>query len=71
MAKKFFFFLLRGFSFSLRFVTADEKKQNGTRKESEVLIQRRKEATVHGAPGTVTVPYRVIDSTQRLQSNDW
>ena len=52
-------------------MTADEKKQNGTRKESEVLIQRRKEATVHGAPGTVTVPYRVIDSTQRLQSNDW
>ena len=57
--------------FSSRFVTTDEKKQNGTRKESEVLIQRRKEATGHGAPTTVTVPYRVIDSTQRLQANDW
>ena len=54
-----------------RFVTAEEKKQSGIRRENEVLIQRRKEGTVNGVSAIVTVPYRVLDSTQRLQQTDW
>jgi len=59
-----------------RFISSDEKKAQGARRENEVLIQRRKEITqAQAAPGatptTVTVPYRVIDNPARLQSNDW
>ncbi|XP_046844194.1 parafibromin-like [Xenia sp. Carnegie-2017] len=54
-----------------RFVSSNDKKQGGARKENEVLIQRRKETVVNGTAGNVTVPYRVIDNTQRLQPNDW
>ena len=59
-----------------RFISSDEKKTQGARRENEVLIQRRKEITqAQAAPGatptTVTVPYRVIDNPARLQPNDW
>ena len=52
-------------------MSSNDKKQGGARKENEVLIQRRKETVVNGTAGNVTVPYRVIDNTQRLQPNDW
>lgn len=59
-----------------KFVSSEEKKTQGVRRENEVLIQRRKE--IHQsqtAPGAIqtsmTVPYRVIDNPSRLQQNDW
>ena len=63
-------------SYSLRFVSSEEKKAQGVRRENEVLIQRRKEihqaqAAPGATPTTVTVPYRVIDNPARLQHNDW
>ncbi|XP_031574369.1 parafibromin-like [Actinia tenebrosa] len=58
-----------------KFVPSDEKKRSGTRRENEVLIQRRKEVVQNQHAGTttatVTVPYRVIDNVARLQPNDW
>ncbi|XP_072176223.1 parafibromin-like [Diadema setosum] len=47
-----------------RFVTSDEKKRQGARKENDVLIQRRKD------DGS-TVPYRVIDTVTKLSPQDW
>ncbi|XP_074611235.1 parafibromin-like [Acropora palmata] len=59
-----------------KFVSSEEKKTQGVRRENEVLIQRRKEIhqsqTAPGATQTsMTVPYRVIDNPSRLQQNDW
>lgn len=48
---------------SNRFVTTEEKKAQGARRENEVLLQRRKES--------FTVPYRVIDNPQKLTNADW
>ena len=50
--------------FCNRFVSTDQKKSQGTRKENDVLIQRRKE------DGS-TVPYRVIDTIGKLTPQDW
>ena len=47
-----------------RFMTTEEKKASGAKQETECLIQRRKE-------GVGTVPYRVIDTPQRLTMEDW
>lgn len=48
----------------LRFVSTDEKKSQGTKRDNEVLIQRRKS-------GGLTVPYRVIDNPLKLSQDDW
>ncbi|XP_075226203.1 cell division cycle 73 hyrax [Lycorma delicatula] len=48
----------------LRFVSTEEKKNAGTKRDNEVLLQRRKE-------GGLTVPYRVIDTPQKLTNADW
>ena len=47
-----------------RFVSTDEKKNQGTKRDNEVLIQRRK-------VGGTTVPYRVIDNINKLNADDW
>uniref|UniRef100_U5EWV0 Parafibromin n=1 Tax=Corethrella appendiculata TaxID=1370023 RepID=U5EWV0_9DIPT len=47
-----------------RFVTTDQKKQEGSTRANEILLQRPK-------PGNVTVPYRVIDNPSKLTSQDW
>ena len=47
-----------------RFVTTDEKKAQGCRRDNEVLLQRQK-------TGGLTVPYRVIDNATKLQPDDW
>lgn len=47
-----------------RFVSTDEKKAQGTKRDNEVLIQRRK-------TGGLTVPYRVIDNPLKLSQDDW
>ena len=43
----------------LRFMSTEDKKSGGARRENELLIQRRKE-------GGLTVPYRVIDNPAKL-----
>uniref|UniRef100_A0A5K3FS84 CDC73_C domain-containing protein n=1 Tax=Mesocestoides corti TaxID=53468 RepID=A0A5K3FS84_MESCO len=48
----------------LRFVTAEEKRSQGFKRENEVLIHRQK-------PDGRTVPYRVIDQPNRLQPEEW
>lgn len=47
-----------------RFITTEEKKNGGAKRENEILIQRRKEASV-------TVPYRVVDNPQKLTNAEW
>ncbi|XP_071450459.1 parafibromin [Hetaerina americana] len=48
----------------LRFVSTEEKKAQGVKRDNEILLQRRKE-------GSTTVPYRVIDNPQKLSPADW
>lgn len=48
----------------IRFMSTEEKRQQGGRRDNEILLQRRKE-------GNLTVPYRVIDSPQKLNPGDW
>lgn len=48
----------------LKFVPADKCRQDGAKRDNEVLLQRQK-------PGDVTVPYRIIDGAQKLQPQDW
>ncbi|KAK6631836.1 accessory factor associated with RNA polymerase II [Polyplax serrata] len=48
----------------LRYITTDEKKNSGVKRDNEVLLQRRKD-------GVLTVPYRVIDNPQKLSNADW
>jgi len=48
----------------LKFVSTEEKRANGTKRENDVLIQRRKE-------GGLTVPYRVLDNPGRLTNAEW
>ena len=47
-----------------RFVSTDDKKAQGAKRDNEVLIQRRK-------TGGLTVPYRIIDSASKLTTDDW
>lgn len=48
----------------LKFVTTEEKREQGAQRENEILIQRRKD-------GNITVPYRVIDNPSKLTPQDW
>lgn len=48
----------------LKYVTTEEKRSAGAKKESEILLQRRKEASV-------TVPYRVVECPQKLNNAEW
>lgn len=48
----------------LRYMSTDEKKAQGCKRENEVLIQRRKK-------GGLTVPYRIIDNPLKLSHEDW
>lgn len=47
-----------------RFVSTEDKKASGAKRDNEVLLQRRKE-------GNFTVPYRIIDNPQKLSPADW
>lgn len=42
----------------------EEKRKQGTKRETEILIQRPK-------PGGLTVPYRVTDNPSKLSYADW
>uniref|UniRef100_A0A1B6EIT3 Parafibromin n=1 Tax=Cuerna arida TaxID=1464854 RepID=A0A1B6EIT3_9HEMI len=48
----------------LKFVTTEEKKIQGAKRDNDILLQRRKD-------GGLTVPYRVIDNPQKLTLGDW
>jgi len=47
----------------LRFVTVEEKKRMGCKRDNEILIHRQRNG--------VSAPYRVIDSPQKLSPLDW
>eukprot|EP00080_Pristionchus_pacificus_P021005 PDM81025.1 cdc-73 [Pristionchus pacificus] len=47
----------------MRFMTTDEKKAAGVKRDAECLIQRRR--------GDVTVPYRVVDNPMKLTAEEW
>ncbi|CAH0553260.1 unnamed protein product [Brassicogethes aeneus] len=47
----------------LRFVTQEEKKMQGGKRDNEVLIQRQRNGQ--------TVPYRVVDNPAKLSPSDW
>lgn len=49
---------------SLRYISMEEKKAQGAKRDNEVLLQRQK-------PGASTVPYRVIDNPLKLLPEDW
>ena len=48
----------------LKYISNEEKRAQGCKRENEVLLQRRKE-------GGLTVPYRVVDNPQKLTNADW
>ncbi|XP_045112686.1 parafibromin-like isoform X2 [Portunus trituberculatus] len=48
----------------MKFVSLEEKRKQGTKRETEILIQRPK-------PGGLTVPYRVTDNPSKLSYADW
>ena len=48
----------------MRFCSTEDRKQQGAKRENELLITRRKE-------GGLTVPYRVIDNPAKLTNADW
>lgn len=48
----------------LKFVSTDQKKSQGMRRDNEVLLQKQK-------PGGGTVPYKVIDNPLKLSPDDW
>lgn len=47
-----------------RFISTEDKKAQGSKRDSEVLIHRRKD-------GGLTVPYRIIDNPTKLTPDDW
>lgn len=47
----------------LRYVTVEQKRSEGAKRDNEVLLQRNKNGT--------TVPYRVIDNPSKLTQADW
>lgn len=48
----------------LKYVSTEDKRAGGAKRENDVLIQRRKE-------GGLTVPYRVLDNPGRLNNAEW
>jgi len=47
-----------------KFISTEDKKGGGAKRENDVLIQRKKE-------GGLTVPYRVLDNPTRLTNVEW
>ncbi|XP_028164362.1 parafibromin [Ostrinia furnacalis] len=58
----------------LKFVPVEQKKAEGSARENEILLQRRKGASGDHPPtaaNTTTVPYRVVDNPGRLSAAEW
>ena len=47
-----------------KFISTEDKRVGGAKRENDVLIQRKKE-------GGLTVPYRVLDNPTRLTNAEW
>ncbi|GJQ77292.1 putative recruitment of 3'-end processing factors to RNA polymerase II holoenzyme complex [Trypoxylus dichotomus] len=47
----------------LKFVSVEQKKAEGARRDNEVLLQRQKNG--------ISVPYRVVDNPAKLSPSDW
>ncbi|CAF1152172.1 unnamed protein product [Rotaria sp. Silwood1] len=47
----------------LKFISTEEGKASGTKRDGDILIQRKK--------GNFTVPYRITDDPLRLTKQDW
>ena len=55
---------------SCRYVSSDDKKRAGAKRQNEVVVQRRKPHPTQ--PGqTISVPYRVTDTPTRLSQQEW
>lgn len=53
-----------------RFISTEDKKKDGGKRASELLIQRKKPHP--SIPGqTITHPFKVIDNPLRLRPDDW
>jgi len=48
-----------------RYVSVEDKRTQGAKRDNEVLLQRMKPG------GSLTVPYRVIDNPLKLAPEDW
>lgn len=46
-----------------RYISTEEGKASGTKRDGDILIQRKK--------GNLTVPYRITDDPLRLTKQDW
>lgn len=46
-----------------RYVTTEQKKQEGAKRDNEVLLHRQRNG--------VSVPYRVVDNPAKLSASDW
>lgn len=53
-----------------RYVSLEEKKKSGAKRQNEVLIHRKRKHPSH-PDQTLSVPYRIIDSHLRLAAGDW
>ena len=53
---------------TIRYISVEEKKTNCKRKETEVLLQRRKPDP---SGQMASVPYQVLDNPLRLTPSDW
>ena len=62
---------VKDFLQDFKFASPEEKKKLGTVKESEVLIQRKKDMVVNQQMQSVTVPLRVVDQPLKLTPTDW
>ena len=51
----------------LRYVSSDQKRQEGTRRDAEVLLHRSRTT----AGGQTSVPYRVVDLPSKLTMEEW
>ncbi|XP_003748552.1 parafibromin [Galendromus occidentalis] len=49
----------------LKFVSSDEKKKQGARREQAVIIQHRRQGT------NLSQPYKIIDDPRHLRPEDW
>ena len=54
-----------------KFVSPEDKKKLGSLKETEVLLQRKKDIVLNQQPQTVTVPLRVVEQPLKLTPSDW
>ena len=53
-----------------RYVSLEEKKKSGVKRQNEVMIHRKRKNPTH-SDQTLSIPYRVTDNPLRLGSGEW